>query len=631
MKYGIFINNDLITFISSKNSGKLKFRGLLENDKVYLYFIYNKTLYPPIELNSEARFLYFPGNPDILGDTIKFIDNTNEKCKIFDKKFNRFDILNNIIQKILSENIDHLPEKNRDPDVSPFFLIVPSYLSEIFKNNLVKSVQQKIKPVTIINYVFPLINGLLDENKLPAQGNVLYIEMGFSDIYFQLLNTSSENKGYDIKIEAEDKITDSKLYIKTIQLVAKELVELAFHEYGFAGNNEKLNRENEIQHLIPYAQDILTELNTIEDWNSIELDVELSDGSAGSVLIHKEKLNEKFIKIIEDEGLKGKMNQLIKKYEPDSIVLNGEFLNNPLLLNFLKSYQVSTIIKHQKDNYIKICQTVFESLDKVDEEIKSSEKALKVIKAESAEQQVIPAEVIEVEPYIESQKIRKRKGVLIKILIPVLIVIAAFLIYKYIPILSYKVSPDNIEFGPKAGEIQLLKINSFGEWQINDVPGWLKLEKMTATGTEEILVWTADENKSNSSKTATINVIFGNNISKSVEIVQHGVNKEIGITPVENDSVASFNEDGETGNWSFNDLNKYIEGIRGSSDKIDFSSLFKNIDPNCEVYYYINEEKYSVEDITTFMNKIKFGGTEKLVPNSLKYNSQGKLIEFGQE
>ena len=115
------------------------------------------------------------------------------------------------------------------------------------------------------------------------------------------------------------------------------------------------------------------------------------------------------------------------------------------------------------------------------------------------------------------------------------------------------------------------------------------------------------------------------------EIVQHGVNKEIGKTPIENDSVSSFNEDTKTGNWSFNDLNKYIEEIRGSPEKIDFISLFNNIDPNCEVYYYINGDKISSEDITTFINKVKFGGTERLVPNSLKYNPQGKLIEFGQE
>jgi len=631
MNSGLFINNELLTLITTSKKGNLQFSGLNGDSEVFLYFLFDKTQNPPVKLNQEKRCLYYSGHPEILGNILKVADSKNARIKFNGKKINSFDLLTHFIHQLLSDNKNLVFEKDGSTDGSPFFILTPPYLSEKFKNNLIKSVQQKIKPVTIINYMFPLINGLLDKNKLPAQGNVLYIEMGFSDIYFQLLNASFENKGYDIKIEGEDKITDSKLYIKTIQLVAEELVELAFHEYGFAGNNEKLNRENEIQHLIPDAQDILTELNTIEDWNSVELDIELSDGSAGTVLIHKEKLNEKFIKIIEDEGLKGKMNQLIKKYEPDSIVLNGEFLNNPLLLNFLNSYQVSTIIKHQKDNHIKICQTVFESLDKVDEEIRSSEKALEVIKAESAEQQVIPAEVIEVEPYIESQKIRKRKGVLIKILIPVLIVIAAFLIYKYIPILSYRVSPENIEFGPKAGEIQLLKINSFGEWQVTEIPEWLKLEIATASGTEEFLVWTADENKSNNSKTATMRVMFGNNISKSIEIVQHGINKKITKTGMENDTISSNKKYAETGNWNFNDLNKYIEGIRGSSDKIVFSEVFKNIDPNCEVYYYINGDKISAEDITTFLNKIKFGGREKLVPNSLKYNSQGKLIEFGQE
>ena len=210
MKYGLFINNDFITFISPEDSGKLKFRGLLELDKVYLYFIYNKTLDPPIELNSEVRFLYYPGNPDVLGDLIKFIDNTNEKCKIFDKKFNRFDILNNIIQQILSENIDQLQGEDRNTDV-PFYLIFPPYISEKTRNNLINSVQKKIKPVKSVGYVTPYIYSLLNEDKLPSFGNVLYIDMGFSDIYFQVLNTSFKNKQYKIKTKQEDKIANTDL------------------------------------------------------------------------------------------------------------------------------------------------------------------------------------------------------------------------------------------------------------------------------------------------------------------------------------------------------------------------------------------------------------------------------------
>ena len=84
--------------------------------------------------------------------------------------------------------------------------------------------------------------------------------------------------------------------------------------------------------------------------------------------------------------------------------------------------------------------------------------------------------------------------------------------------------------------------------------------------------------------------------------------------------------------WTFDDLSSYIEEIRGTSETINFDELFKHIDPDCEVYYYINGEKMSSsEDITTFINRIKFGAADKIVVNSIKYNSQGKIIEFCQE
>jgi len=362
----------------------------------------------------------------------------------------------------------------------------------------------------------------------------------------------------------------------------------------------------------------------------------LSDGSGGSVLLVKDKLQKKFTKVIESEGLEVKIDRLLKKYKPINIVLVGENLNNRFLLDFLNSYQECGKIVHQDDYYQKICNTVFENIGDTEVKVTPENEALELVDHEDSsvevvEDKIIPAEVYEVEPFVEKKTIRKKKRLLAKILIPVLIVIAAFLIYKFAPILSYKVNPKKIEFSSKAGEIQLLKISSFGEWHINDVPEWLKLEISESSGIEEILVWTTDENKSNNSKTAKINVIFGNNISKSVEIVQMGIKNETGKSPLDNDTTISSNQNTEIGNWSFDDLDAYIEKIRGSSEKIDFNILFNNIDPNCEVYYYINKEKISVEDITTFINKIKFGGTEKVVPNSLKYNSQGKLIEFGQE
>ena len=635
MSAGLFINNELLTLVTTGEHGKLQFSGLNTDSEVYLFFRFDKTHKPPVKPDQDARYFYYPEHPDILGDILKFTDSKNDRYKIFNKKFNRFDVLNTIIQKVLSENIDHLAEKNGDSDASPFFLIVPSYISEKLKNKLAKSIREKIKSVNIINYEIPYINSLLAENRLPEKGNVLYVEMSFTDIYFKLMKTSFKNGNYEVNIEEEDKISDTKLVFRTIRMVAEELAELAFNEYGFAGNNDKLIKENEIQHLIPDAQDILMELSTVDEWNSIEVEVELSDGSAGPVLILKNKLIEKFAEIVESEGLESKIDRLLKKYKPASIVLFGENLNNPFLLNFFKSYQECRKIKHQDDYYTRICNTVFEKTGKTDKKSIPGDEALEVIKAESIEQQIVPADVIEVEPYSETKKTSKGKGVLIKILIPVLIAIAAILIYKYIPILSYKVKPETIEFGAKAGEIQLLKIQSSGKWQINDVPGWLKMEKLTDTGTEEILVWTAGDNKTNNSKTAVIHVDFGHNVSKPVQIVQHGISDKTGaktgITPMENDTVSTLYKKSQPDKWSYIDLNTYIEGIRESSEKIDFGELFKHVDPNCEVYYYINEEKLPGEDITTFINKIKLGGIEKLKPNSLKYDSQGKIIEFGQE
>lgn len=631
MRSGLFINNEILTLVTTNQNGELQYSGYNGDNEVFLFFHFDKSQDPPLKLNQDARSLYYPGNPEILGELLKFTDSPLETFEIFGKEFNRLKILKKLINDIISDHNDLLFDKDKKTGASPFQLIVPPFLSEKLQNEIITTIPEKLKPVRIINYTIPYLHSLLAENKLPKNGNVLYVDMSFSDIYFQLAKTSFKKGSYEIKIEEEDKIADTELVFNTIQMVAEELVDLALDEFGFAVKNDKLNREHEFQHLIPDAQDILTELNTVEEWNSIEFDLELSDGSSGSVLLLKENLQKKFNKIVEGEGIEGKVNQLLKKYKPKNIVLVGENTNNPLLLDFFNSYQQCTKINHQSDYYRKVCQTVFENIDDAEEQATASDEALTLVETSGTEQQMIPSGVHEVTTIVEEKKTGKRKGILIKILIPVLILIAAFLIYKYIPILSYKVSPENIEFSSVAGEIKLLKVSSFGEWNIENVPEWIKLEKLSASGTDEVLIWTADENGENNSRTSTITVLFGNNISKSIEIVQHGINKDIGTkTTTVNDSVSLANN-ALNAKWSYNDLNSYIEGIRGSSEKIDLNKLFNYVNPNCEVYYYINGEKISSEDINTFINKIKFGGAEKVVPNSLKYNSEGILIEFGQE
>ncbi len=86
-----------------------------------------------------------------------------------------------------------------------------------------------------------------------------------------------------------------------------------------------------------------------------------------------------------------------------------------------------------------------------------------------------------------------------------------------------------------------------------------------------------------------------------------------------------------TDKWTFEDLNGFVEKIRGTDAVIDFDELYNHIDPKCEVYFYINGDKMGSEDISTFINKIKFGGLEAVVANTVKYNSKGKILEFGQE
>jgi len=636
MNSGLFISDEIITLVTTSKNGGIKFNGFDGDTEIPLFFLFDKDKNPPIELSRDAKSLYYPGNPEILGDILKYTDTKNDSLEIYGQEFVSIEILNKLILKLLSDHKGELNKNGGSPDDSNFLLIVPPYINEDLQNNLIQTIPEEFKPVKIINYSIPYIHSLLVEKKLPPKGNVLYIEMGYSDIYFQLLSTTFVKNNHEITVKKEDRNSDTKLVFRTIQMIAEEIVDLAFHEFGFAANNEILIKENEIQHLIPDAQDIISELNNVDDWNSIEVEIELSDGTSGSVVIVRDKLRKKFAEIVESEGLESKIDQLLKKLKPKNIVLVGESLNNRFLLDFFNTYQECGKIVCQADYYQKICNIIFENIGDVEEKATLKNEALELVDpkhstVEVVKDKIIPAEVYEVEPFVEKKTIRKKKGVLIKILIPVLIVIAAFLIYKFAPILSYKVNPENITFSSKAGDIQLLKISSSGEWQINDVPEWLKLEILTASGTEEILVWTADENSTNDKKTATIHVLFGYNISKSIEIVQLGANNEIEKTIIENDSISSIKKHTETGNWNFNDLNRYIEGIRGSSDKVDFSEVFKNIDPNCEVYYYINGDKISSEDITTFINKVKFGGTEKLVPNSLKYNPQGKLIEFGQE
>ena len=234
----------------------------------------------------------------------------------------------------------------------------------------------------------------------------------------------------------------------------------------------------------------------------------------------------------------------------------------------------------------------------------------------------------------KTKKPKNLKRIVLSILIPFIIIVAGYFIYKLFLFNPDKLETESVEFGkvesiivsppekvllevndtsvtliPVIGENRTIKVNTNTDWEILQIPSWLKVEPPSGSATDSVVVFIIDnENIGQQSQELLFRAKNNPEISKAVEVI---------ITKSEK--------------WTFDKLSAYIEEIRGISDAIDFDGLFKHVDPGCEVYYYIKGEKYSSEDITTFVNKIKFGAIDKIVPNSLKYNSKGKIIEFGQE
>ncbi len=364
MESGLFINNDLLALGISDKNGNISFANYLGDKKVFLYFLYNKAKNPPLELNYEARTLYYPGNTEILGDYLEFIDSEEENAKIFNKEYSRFEILNSIIGKLFSENSNLLTDNNPETGTSPFYLILPPHVGHIAKGKILNTLQESRKIIRTTDSLNPYIYYLLNEGKVPATGTLLFFEMNFSDIYFYLIKTSKQNNKFKIEIEEEDLILDSKIVFEIIRMISTYLVEETAKKYSTSALNPD-KKEYEIVYIMPDAQDILLELNAIEEWNSLEIEVELSDGKGGPIKIYKEKLQEKVFKAIEKIGLKKKIDYFIKKHQPETMVFCGENFNNRFIADFFESYKGCGKVNHNSDYYINISKTVFNQNEEV--------------------------------------------------------------------------------------------------------------------------------------------------------------------------------------------------------------------------------------------------------------------------
>jgi len=351
MHNGLFIDNEFIALISLNSDGEFTKWDILEHAKVFLYFTYNIESDPPIELNEDARFLYYPGNPEILGDTLNFINNTDPGYKLFDKEYLRFDILDSIIRKIFSENSDKISHTDTNQDGLPFLVILPPFLSGQTRDNILNVVKKNIKTAQEVDYVNPYISSLLLEDKLNSLGNVLFVDVGFSDFSFSIIKPSYQNQEYEIKKLEDSTFPGSEIVLNVLKVVAGDLVDKTITAYDHASINDDDFLQANINKNIGLAQDILNEVNKLDEWNSVEIDVELSNGKGGQVTIKKDELIEKINGVFEKTGIDSKIQYFIDNFQPKTIVLYGENFEKCLLGEYFEKYTECQVIKHNNESY----------------------------------------------------------------------------------------------------------------------------------------------------------------------------------------------------------------------------------------------------------------------------------------
>lgn len=171
------------------------------------------------------------------------------------------------------------------------------------------------------------------------------------------------------------------------------------------------------------------------------------------------------------------------------------------------------------------------------------------------------------------------------------------------------IDPEIISFSGQQDNSKSFTIESNIDWEITGIPEWIDIKPTKGDGSETIMISVSKENPD--IKQATLKI----EARKEPDL-----NKELRVNLV-----------ADTPKWTFSELNAFVGNVNGTSEKVNFDELYEFVDESCNVYYLINNEKLSPEDIETFINRVKFGTTDKLVPGTIKYNDQGKIIEFCQE
>jgi serine/threonine protein kinase len=176
-----------------------------------------------------------------------------------------------------------------------------------------------------------------------------------------------------------------------------------------------------------------------------------------------------------------------------------------------------------------------------------------------------------------------------------------------------------ISFDKELLKSEKIIISSNTTWKFGKIPSFLKMEPVSGpAGKTEVNIFLEGETTEESKVIVNVYAAKSNSVINSITI-------EFNEPDVETPTVNQVT-------WNYEDLKNYINKIRNTSAPVNFNELFTRIDPKCRVYYYINGKKITnSDDIKTFINKIKLGGQEKAVENSIVYNSEGKITEFCQE
>ncbi|RLD60837.1 MAG: hypothetical protein DRJ05_03840 [Bacteroidetes bacterium] len=190
-----------------------------------------------------------------------------------------------------------------------------------------------------------------------------------------------------------------------------------------------------------------------------------------------------------------------------------------------------------------------------------------------------------------------------------------------------KAKPNSITLGNQIGQSGNIEIKSNLNWTVETHDNWIGLDISEGKKNETLVITATSINETADVREGKV-IIVG--VEKRKEEIVYVTQPGTADSPVEVEEI-KVKPKATADKWTFDDLNGFVENIRGTDAAIDFDEIYKHIDPKCEVYFYINGDKMNSEDVTTFINKIKFGGFEKLVSNTVKYNDMGKIIEFGQE